>query len=185
MIEIGLKAEGMKPIQAKLAALENIVNGSLYKAVELNDKTRSDKQGVFEDDKTNAEILGYLKEQGRDFVDTSPSESERVAGAFVARIEDFMDKIYSAEGKGIMRAGRNAAANAWKSAMERLMVIVTEHIESGNFTGGGNPELSPAYARFKEAAVGFQKPIGKFSGQLIDNINPNGPSSRNIKVKTK
>lgn len=181
MLNLDLKAEGLQPIVQKMKALEAMVNGSLYQAVELNSKQRIDY-----DEPTNAEILQYLAEQGRNFTEMDASELDEIAQAFVDKIEEFMSKVEAAEkGKDQMKAARNTAANSWKAAMLEDMRLVTEHIEEGRFTGGGNKDLSPAYARFKQAAVGFTHPIGKFHGELIDNLNPKGPASRNIRVKTK
>lgn len=71
-------------------------------------------------------------------------------------------------------AARSAAAATWRAAMREYMEIVTEHIQEQTGPDGApleSPSLSPDYAARKQRAVGYTLPIGKRSGQLLENLN--------------
>jgi len=92
----------------------------------------------------------------------------------------------SGKGKGRDKVAKQIANACLKMAMFKYMDIITEHIESQTGPGGAalsNPELTPEYAKLKKKDWGFEKPIGKRSAQLLDNLNADGVGGRNIKIQ--
>ena len=159
-----------------------------------------------DDGKSNADILGWLKEQGRAFSDFGDQEGERLAQVAakeydkqLTNITKRLNKLTAAQAsKGLsgnqqkslakMQAFQNGAGNklaqqqanqisssVFRAVMKEAMQIMTEHIENQTGPDGAaleNPRLSEAYGELKEMMVGFAYPIGKRSGQLLDNLNP-------------
>ena len=89
------------------------------------------------------------------------------------------------KGKDGQQVAKQIANACLKKAMDEYMRIVTEHIESQTGPDGApleNPKLTESYEKQKMKDVGFAYPIGKRSGQLLDNLNADGVGARNIKI---
>lgn len=73
------------------------------------------------------------------------------------------------------------AAAVLRACMSEYMKIVENHITEQKAPGGvrdfsGGPEAP--YPKKKQKAVGFKYPIGKRSGQLIENLDPTNAAGR-------
>lgn len=179
MLGLSLEAPGMEAVKKQLKYLARVSGGKAYKSAELIAKKR--KEG----DETSAQILEYLADQGRDFTDLSDSEIDKVAQAWLDMIFDRFRIISKQTSE--QKAALAASNKGLTEAMLKLMGAVTQHIDEGKFSGGGNPKLSESYEKYKRKRTkgGFAYPIGVFSGQLKDALNPHGPASRNIRIRRK
>jgi hypothetical protein len=79
-----------------------------------------------------------------------------------------------------MKWARQIMGGALRSAAMSFLKWITNNIETQNWNGEGG-DLSEEYAAIKKKKFGFTHPIGKATGQLIDNV---APSSKNIKLIT-
>jgi hypothetical protein len=139
----------------------------------------------------------------RDFFTMSPSEQKTVVenvfvqklmdglhstGKVSSRIRNKQTQIIAASAAGdIVKASKLKAqwakqimGNALRSAALSFLKWISGNINSGNWNGEGG-DLSEEYAAYKKKKFGFTHPIGKATGQLIDNV---APSSKNIKLIT-
>ena len=174
MFSIDLTAEGMEEAMSVLKRYEVIASGRVNKGVELRANTRQEGKH------TNAEIIQFLAEGGRDFRSISKREVDRVAQKFIDRIDAIFQKV---RGKaGDEAAARNATNQGWKAAMKAYMDAVVDNIKNAKWSGDGDKKLSPAYEKKKMDVRGFAYPIGVYTGQLLDALNSSGPMARNIKV---
>ena len=205
-LEINLEVEGLDQIHQQLMWLEGAANTAVNKRVDLlaknkrmdvmfknSGKYRLEKQGQL----TNAEIITYLAEQGRDFRTVDDSQSTAIGKAFLDNLMERFKKVAAMVPKipkkaparkpltQVQRAAKNAANYGLREAMKALMKAVTDNIENAQWSGGGSKKLTDAYEERKRDTVGFAYPIGKFTGQLLDAINADGPASRNISIKRK
>jgi uncharacterized protein len=174
---ISLETNGMEEVKAILESIAKYT--SSISGAELRAKSRSEGAA------TNAEIIQeYLIDQDRDFVTLSETESESIAQTMANRIERAVEEIKAGEIKSsIERKVDNAIADGYIKAIQRYMEIVTEHIEQGKSSAGSfEGTLSPKYAARKQAKYGFDYPIGKASGQLLDNLDSGGAGKANIRV---
>jgi hypothetical protein len=187
MFTLTLDTYGLQTVRKVIGALQSL--GSKLGAVELNSVSREDSEA------TNAEILQWLVYTGRDFITPSADDAEEIAQAFAAELERRLGDEFSREvfgdkwdeqpsGKKQEAFASELAAAGLKQAMMAYMTQVYQRIQSQSTN---NPpfesELSEAYAKHKLKTFGFEKPIGKATGQLIDNLNPDGLGSRNIRLK--
>lgn len=186
MFQLNLETEGLQTIERVLSALQSM--GSQIGSVELHTISRKDA------DATNAEILKWLKNSGRDFLTQSSKDNEEVAQAFCSELERVLGKEFS-EGAVIDRweargAGRDLgqfttelADRTLRAAMTKYADQISERIDDQRSNTGEIADLSDAYKDYKQKAAGFIKPIGKFTGQLMDNLNAHGPGRSKIRVK--
>lgn len=188
MFELTLETQGLQPVLEVMEALHEL--GAKPSAVELNSVSRSDS------DQTNAEILRYLADQGRDFIASSNQDADQIAKAFSDELERRLGDKFSKEvfwdnwgtAKSSTKSAKALAnvlsAAAFRAAMMKYMEQVADRIDSQHTN---NPpfkaELTDAYAAKKLREFGFTKPIGKASAQLLDNLNPDGLGARNIRLK--
>lgn len=182
MFSIEFGAQGLERMQTVLKTLDKLAKQRLR--ADLNAKDRepiSLPHRTMRTDGTNADVMQWLADKGRDFRTQDSSELDRMARAYVDKTEPQLNKVK--EHDNPEKAARNVAAQGLRDMMRRYMLQVSRHIDEGKWTGGGNRELSPQYAIFKETFAKFKKPIGKFSGQLFDNLNQKGPNARNIRIK--
>lgn len=177
MFALNLEAHGLKLMQKRLKMLEKVCGGKAYKAVELRPKQRKDG------DHTNAEIMKFLAEQGRDFRHPDSKELDEIGRAFIKEIETKFKTL--AEKTNVEKAAKNVSGLGFREAMKVYMASTTERIEEAIWKGDGDKQLSEKYEKFKQRVYGFTYPIGKATGQLLDNLNPHGPAARNIKVTRK
>lgn len=185
MFEVNFETEGLGVIEQTLAALNEL--GSKLGSVELHTRKRQDNEA------TNAQILDGLKKKGKDFLAQSDADNEEIAKAFADEIERILGQEFSKqavvdrfEAKGYEDLGKftnNLATNALQKAMKKFMSQVSKRIDEGETNNPPLDDLKTNYKKYKERVAGFIYPIGKFTGQLIDNLNPDGLGSRNIRVK--
>ena len=142
---------------------------SHYVSADMHGKERADG-------KNNAEIAGYLREQGRNFFETQ-STADAAAKAFAAQLEIAAARAKTAKTDG-QRA--NLAAQVWIAAMEAALERAAKNIDEGAFEGGGSASLSEIYEPQKYRDHGFTYPIGKATGELLNNLSSH---AGNIKLK--
>ncbi len=120
-----------------------------------------------DDGENNANIAQYLRDQGRNFFETQ-STADAAAKAFAKKTE-----IVAVKAKRIVSEGgrRNLAGQVWTAAMEAALAAAEKNIKEGNFEGGGKHSLTPDYAARKQKDHGFTMPIGKATGQLLNNLS--------------
>lgn len=184
-IEVTLQSEGMQQVERMVNALSQL--GSRVKAVELH--TRKRKDGA-----TNDTILEALKNTGRDFVSASPADAEKIAQAFVEEVERRLGQEFSkgavvdvwnekGSGRDLGKFSTELSSGAFMDAMKEYMRQVSERInEQRTNNPPFNSELNKDYAKKKMRDVGFIL-IGKYSGQLLENLNPGGTGASNIRLR--
>lgn len=149
----------------------------------------------------NSEILSYLKTGGRDFITVLPQDVDAVQSAFVEEVIRRMPSAANAGSRNVAGAMTLAAGSAFSKindaatkhakevaraglikAMKTLMRTVSWRIKSQTAATGSLKPLSKSYSEWKLRRYGFIIPIGVASGQLLDNINPDGTGIRNIRI---
>ena len=119
----------------------------------------------------------FLAEQ-REAKGKSATKRQVAARAFVS----------GAGNEDAQRYADQIATKALKGAMHEYMRIVSEHIENQTGPDGDglrNPRLNEDYAAAKQKDVGFDYPIGKRTGQLLSNLNPDAAGSGKVRVTRK
>jgi len=187
--EISLETEGLERMHTLLGVLKKL--GTAIEAVELHSITRNPSE--YESGAENATILLGLAEQGRDFVTQSSHDIAEMERAFVAEVERRAGTLLASlpakdAGKVLKASGiesRQASAMAGASfiaAMKRWMDQVASRIDRQDTNVPPfNGELTPEYAREKARRTGgWIKPIGKLTGQLLENLNASGPAAGKI-----
>ena len=187
MFTLTLETRGLQTLQKALGALQKL--GASLGAVELNSHPREDSET------TNAEILQWLEYSGRDFITPSSGDAEDIAHSFADELERRLGDEFSKgafwdkwdeqpSGKKQEAFANELAAASLKQAMLKYMEQVYHRIQSQNTNNPPfNDELNPDYEAWKLKTFGFTKPIGKATGQLTNNLNPDGLGSRNIRLK--
>lgn len=172
MLEIGVK--GLDEVQGFLKALRKL--GSIIKAAELNAKDRQDG------DATNAQILDWQKEQGRDWISEDSEMNKAIEKAMSESFQESFNKVtIKTMGKNPKGLASSIASKGFLAAMDAAKKTVTERIEEQKGAGGSSiKELSEQYLKEKQRKYGFADPPGKATGQLLDNLAP-GP--RNTKLR--
>jgi hypothetical protein len=177
-----IKHEGLEEANMLLEALAKIAK--VKRSADLNSKTRQETDSVL----NNAEIFDFLARGGRDFVTPSKKALSDIDKAALAAIEKGLLK-YKVGHKGgrITNAGkmtqaqaRGVQAKALVAAAQVWMKEITRRINDGDFTGDGDPKLEEEYEKWKQKLYGYAYPIGKATGQLLDNV---APGTRNIKIR--
>ena len=184
---ISIDVKGLEDAKELLAYLHDL--GNVVQNAEVLGHQRQEQPGL-----NNAEVLQYLGEQNpkskrntkRDFYSMSAEEQAVVVDRpFLEKLWESVEKIAA---KPVVVAGRlksqaayasQAMGNSLKAACLSYLRWVTDNIESQRWKGGGSSSLSEEYADTKQRKYGFTQPIGKASGQLIDNVAPN---AKNIKL---
>ena len=72
---------------------------------------------------------------------------------------------------------KQTASAVLRACMKMYMDIVVDHIKK-QFAPGGVKPLSEKYEPEKRRAVGFSYPIGKRTGQLLENLDPTNAAGR-------
>jgi hypothetical protein len=198
MFTLTLETHGLETARDVLGALHKL--GSSLRAVELNSVSREDSEA------TNAEILKWLVYTGRDFITASDQDADEIAKAFSAELERRLGAEFSEEAfwyklnereqqsgkkwnenerrENQEKLANELAAASLKEAMHKYMYQVSERIDYGRTNNPPfNKILNEQYEKWKKNVYGFAYPIGKATGQLIDNLNPDGLGSRNIRLK--
>jgi hypothetical protein len=186
-INIDFKATGLddaiKELGKMIKALEKA--GSSIKGVALHSRNRDDSSA------SNAQILEWLKEGGRDFVTNSSEDNEALAKVAAAEIERRLNTALSKKAVASKAAetGREASQVATEisaayhmAAMKKYMEQISDRIRSQKSNNGSLKPLSESYADWKKKKVGNAEPIGVLTGQLLDNLDGSGLGGRNIKL---
>lgn len=178
--------KGMPEVQEMVAALGSM--GSAYRGIVMNAHTRSDGK------KTNADVVEYLAEGGRDITATSDEKSE-AAMAFVA-VAKKMLAMYAAKAaaakptsmktaqaqasdkkaKAIAKA-KQAAALAFRAAAKVIQGKLQARIEAGEDNEMHVTPVSPEYAKARSKKYGIPESediVLRASGQLLDNAAGSG-----------
>ena len=185
MFHVTLETQGLKGVTQVLDALQQL--GAQVGAVELHTRKRDDS------DATNAEILRWLAEQGRDFITPSGKDTDEIARTFAAELERRLGKQFSQlnvvdkwVGSGFQKKlsvfATELGSAGLMEAMKKYMDQVSKRIDKQETNVPPlKTELSDSYKKKKEKKGWLD--IGKFTGQLIDNLNPDGKGARNIRLK--
>lgn len=167
-----IEPEGLGKAKALLDVVMAL--GSAIRAVELNAKKR--KEGG---DNTNAEILEFLADSGRDFVTLSDADKREMESTLVAWLEKGLGGNIRS-GQDFRAFATEIAAKAFTEAAKFWQDKISENIRNGKSKDGPVEDLSPEYKNQKQKKYGFVYPIGVASGQLRDNV---APESRNLKLR--
>ena len=170
-------------IQAYQEALKSLEKlGVVYKAIDLHARGRPDAAA------SNAEVLDGLAKQGRNFVDPDAGDVQRFAQAFADSVIKNMQRALAKVGTKT-KTGKTITAEklalelsgkAYRAAAQEWLKEISRRIESQDWIGDGDSDLSPKYKKRKLAKFGFTKPIGVASGQVLDNVSP---KTRNLKLR--
>ena len=202
-LTLSMEIEGLDAVVQALREIQGAAQQLSAKSVELLSVARE------EGDRTNAQILRYLDEQGREFRQIGRSEAQRVAKRAAAELENEIKKLLKkanskskskrgaagrataarmvsgAKGEDVDKLAAQQTVRVMRAAMRELMKIVREHIENQTGPDGARLNrfyLTDEYEEYKERRWGFTYPIGKRSGQLLENLNES-VSSGKIRVK--
>lgn len=146
---------------------------STARGVELGGHTRIDGN-------SNAEIIEYQADQGRDIRTINRRDAEAIASAFAGEIEK---RLAVALQKGREPNASGMSGAAYRAAMREYMARAIDKIDSQRESNGSAfKALSEKYRARKLEDFGFAEPILKATGQLIENLNPS-TASREIKLR--
>lgn len=184
-IELKLETEGLQQITDALDILRQL--NSRVGAVELHARKRTDSSA------TNAEILSWLNESGRDFTTNTKAQNEEIAQAFASELERRLGVEFSKKavidkwgGRGgnkqLGKTASELSASSLVLACKKWMMQISDRIENEETNVPPLEPLSEDYAERKLNDVGHDK-IGRYTGQLLDNLNPDGLGARNIRLK--
>jgi hypothetical protein len=112
----------------------------------------------------NADVAEGLRDQGRNFFETQET-ADAAAKAF-ARVTE----IVATKAKRTPTQSDALIGQVWIAAMKAAAARAVENINAGNFEGGGSTSLTPEYSADKQRDVGFTMPIGKKTGDLLNNL---------------
>ncbi len=196
---IDLKAKGLGQAQATMLSMMEFVNyvGNTVKSVDLHGKKRKPMPDGTGGDLKNDEVAAFLKKGGRDFFKATPATANDVAAAIAAEMQTRLNFMTRAKltagmlaGKTLRGVGKNTKKKAQEIAaagltkgMQVYMQSVVANIESGTWEGDGSHELSEEYEAWKLRKLKFAYPIGKASGQLLENLDSSNKA--NIRLRTK
>jgi len=178
-----LKLDGLDEAKELLDTIAAI--GNMRPMAELNALDRHDDPGT-----SNAQVLQWLAEGGRNFVVLSDQEQSELAQTladvlFIGLVRKGGLAAVKSSDKAQQQA-RAITARAFKRAAEYWQKRIMYHIGQGEWVGDGDNDLSEPYGESKENEVGFKLPIGIKSGQVIANLNPGtGPKIRFKSQSTK
>jgi len=175
MFTLELEVEGLDEMQKQLETLHWW--GSNIGGAELRNIPRTMSQG-----KKNAEILQELEKSGRDFITSDDVDLIEIEEGFADSFElEWTTWSKIANIGDTKKAAQNAAAKCMREAMRKYMGQVKERIESQSSNTGDIADLKPHYKKWKEREVGFIYPIGKLYGELLENLDPDGPATERIR----
>jgi hypothetical protein len=192
--DISIEEEGLQEAYNLLQMLQHL--GTSISSVELNTIKR--KPSPYEDpDVNNTDILEYLADQGRDFVSSNANDLQEMEEAFVNEVERRLGAMLSvvkmaskvARFSNKFGGARKEAASTAGAAFIKMMKVYMEQVADRiDLQDTNNPpfnsELSPEYALVKSRRTGgWIYPIGKLTGQLIDNLNSSGPAGGKIRLR--
>lgn len=175
-----IELEGLDAVQEALTKLEESFGPSANNNISLLDTSRSDS------DKTNVEILNYLcfeSPKPRDVVSCNDRDVDKIAERFVdtiiAEVQNVLAKAAKREAKGkVGLTGREGSVInnlALRAAMDLYVQMIQDRIRSQvDFEGKNLEGLSKHYAAKKLKKFGFETPILKASGQLINSLQVAG-----------
>lgn len=213
MFEVTLETEGIQQLEQMLSALSKLGSSLNAVELHSRRREPYELKGKrFGAESTNAEVLHFLKLQKRDFITQSPKDNEEIAKAGADEMERILKEAFSTKAV-LDKWGKQqtTAAKMWakaggpkedyfqsleqfatkltsqmlRAAMKKYMHQIVNRIETQTTNNPPfNDQLSAEWIEIKrQLTSGWTKPIGKLSGQLTDNINPDGHGSRNIRVK--
>jgi hypothetical protein len=186
--DLSLESEGLGRMNTLLGVLKKL--GTAIEAVELHSIRREESSSE------NATILMGLAGQGRDFVTQNDSDIAQMEQAFVLEVERragaLLASLPAKDAAKVLKAtgieSREASAMAgaaFIAAMKKWMNQVASRIDRQETNAPPfNGELTPEYAEEKRRRTGgWIKPIGKLTGQLLENLNSSGPAAGKIQLK--
>jgi hypothetical protein len=173
MLRLEMKdEEGIAKFRALFDQLEAL--GSAFSGVQLI--------GAREDGVNSDDIVKSLMESDRDFFSADDAAADKVAQAMADEVEK---RISAAAAKNRPEPKSDAlAAAGLREAMKAYMAEVVDRIESQRTADGGSPRglTSEAYKAYKVRKYGFETPIGKASGQLLQSLVPGGAATGKIEL---
>lgn len=173
---LNIKTQGLENAMALLKTLQHM--GTAIKEVQLLAKDRVESAA------DNAEIIGHLIAQHRDFFSPNDEMVSKIDKVMVETMEEELTKQTVkrvSTGKDQKKVANAVAAKAFIAGMEVAKDIMRERIENQVTADGSAPlPLSDDYEIQKQRKFGFTTPIGVATGQLLDNL---ARGTRNIKLK--
>jgi hypothetical protein len=130
---------------------------SRFRNATLAGKGRADKGN-------NATVAEGLRDQGRNFFETQET-ADAAAKAFARTLE-----IVAMKAKRQPTQSDALIGQVWIAAMKAASARAVENINSGTWEGPGKANLTKKYADRKQRDHGFQYPIGKATGDLLNNL---------------
>jgi hypothetical protein len=188
VFKISVETEGLDGVFQLLAELNALIGDYGITGAELKSVGRQDGHG-----ESNADIAGWLSDDGRNFFDATPEDTGRIAKTVAAVVEmrsrDLARRLVTRERKLLKGLVSGIAARvtsvsdvktAWAAAtgaaalragMREWMRGVDQRLTDQEVSSGAfNGKLSERYAAYKAKRFGFVSPIGVASGQLRDNF---------------
>lgn len=195
---VSLEVEGIDTMSELLVMLREI--GTTVNGAQLRGAKRVDAEGTSNDD-----ILAGLVLSGRDFVGPTDGDINAAADSFSKTVQTRLEKFarsrrakklgaksieelkalqsigYAKDGSA-QRLAQEIASASLKEAIFTWMDAIMSRIENQQTATGGLTPLSETYAAYKRKKWGFESPIGKASGQLLDNLDSSGTGERNVRI---
>jgi hypothetical protein len=129
---------------------------------------------------TNSQVLEWLRDGGRDFKTITDDEVKEIEDAFIHEVERRMERLGTRDIKSIKNTMNSILVSGLKASLMKIISIIHTRIERGTVAGGASvKQLSEEYSKVKQRKHGFTKPIGKATGQLLENLSQD---VKNIKV---
>lgn len=189
------------PAQGIMEFLKEL--GYTKTGIELRDKGRKDgakdNVDIIEEFEGPTRVEGGKTFGGRDFFARNKAMDDHIRNVYEREIEKAIRRYEKDSGarrgmsgtikqqsklKALSKEkweekGRNLANNAHKKGLKEALLywmeLVVSRIEQQKTADGDAPrELGKGYRAFKKKKFGFEEPIGKASGQLLDNLSSTG-----------
>lgn len=130
---------------------------------------------------TNKNILIWLKEQGRNYMDFTEKDLEIVDKSFMKEFNRRFAKIKNKPAQQLEKNLRSVFVSALRAAIFSMIEIIQQRIlKEIDFEGRAVEPLSEAYKKLKMKKFGHDA-IGIATGQLLDNLNQDNKNVRIIK----
>lgn len=172
-----IEQKGLEQAMNMLKTINRL--GNAVKSLELRAKDRIESKAP-----NNAKIMQQLIRDERDFFSPNDELIAEMDKAMVFAMEQELikqTKIVAAGHKSMKQAATVVASKGFIEASEVWRRTIVKRIEGGRTAQGTVPkELSEKYKKWKLKIVNFTHPIGKLTGQLLDNM---APGRRNIKLR--
>jgi hypothetical protein len=129
---------------------------------------------------TNAELLVWFQEKGRDFISLTDEDKKVIDEVVCKEIKRRVDRMANREIKSLKNTLNSIFASAIRKGLFAIVSIIEKRIEAGVVAGGGPVrDLTEEYKKVKMRKHGFLYPVGVATGELLDSLQPD---NKNIKI---